>query len=136
VTELVIRPATLADTDSVLGILNEAAEWLTARKIAGWRRDQWKRATLAAAIARKETLLAFERDRAVGTVNLQWTDELFWPGAPADAGYVHRLAVGRDAHGRSVGLNLLAAAERSARDLGKRFVRLDCACESAGLRAY
>ena len=133
---ITFRLAALGDTDTVLRILNEAAEWLAVRGIAGWKAGQWRRAKLEAAIGRGETYLALDERAVVGTMCLQWGDDEMWPGASDDAGYVHRLAVGRAAHGRGIGRTLLAFAERTAREDGKRSLRLDCACASAGLRAY
>lgn len=133
---LAFRLATLEDTDTVLRILNEAAAWLSDRGIAGWQTGQWRRAKIEAAIERGETYLAYDGETVAATVNLEWSDPEMWPAAPADAGYVHRLAVARHAHGRRLGGEVLAFAERTARERGKRYLRLDCACASAGLRAY
>jgi len=136
VSALSFRLATVLDTDIVLAILNDAAAWLAERQIAGWEVGQWTRTSIEAAIGRGETYLAHDREREVGTLNLQWSDQVFWPDAPADGGYVHRLAVARHAHGRSVGRELLSFAERIAREHGKRYLRLDCPCGNEGLRAY
>jgi ribosomal protein S18 acetylase RimI-like enzyme len=120
----------------VLDLLNEAAAWLAERDLAGWQVGQWRQGTIAAAIEHGETYLARDGDAVVATVNLQWSDDLIWPDAAGDAGYVHRLAVARAAHGRAIGHAVLAFAARAAREHGKRYVRLDCPCASAGLRAY
>ena len=72
----------------------------------------------------------------MATMTLQWQDELFWPDAPDDAGYVHRLAVASDAHGRGIGRDLLRWAEREALARGKRFLRLDTSAENPSLRRY
>lgn len=131
-----IRPATPADIDTVIGVLDEAAAWWAERGNAAWRPGHWDRPSLASLIAAGRTFLAYDGEQVLGTFNLQWADRTFWPEAAEDAGYVHRLGVARDGHGRGVGREMLAYAERSAREAGKRFLRLDCACESEVLRAY
>ncbi|HEV2250102.1 MAG TPA: GNAT family N-acetyltransferase [Candidatus Limnocylindria bacterium] len=131
-----IRRTTPADTDTVLGILDDAARWVAGRRVPGWQTGQWARTRIQSAIERGETYLAHDGDTVVGTVNVQWTDPKLWPHGAHDAGYVHRLAVARPAHGRSIGRELLTFAEGIAREQGKRFLRLDCMCASAGLREY
>ncbi|MHB8631975.1 MAG: GNAT family N-acetyltransferase [Candidatus Limnocylindria bacterium] len=131
-----VRLAATAEAGTVLDLLDDAARWLTERGIALWSPGQWRHASILEAIERGETFIAFDGARAVGTLSLQWRDPIFWPDAAEDAGYVHRVAVAREAHGRAVGRQLLAFAERTARRSGTRFLRLDCACESAALRAY
>ena len=131
-----IRTARPEDVGTVVRILDEAAAWWAERGSAAWQAGRWNRPSLEALIDAGQTFLACEADRALGTFNLQWTDRTFWPDAPDDGAYVHRLAVARDAHGRAVGREMLAFAERRARAAGKRFLRLDCACDSEALRAY
>jgi protein-tyrosine phosphatase len=133
---LEIRRATPADIDTVIRVLDEAAAWWAECGNAAWQVGRWDRQSLESLIAAGQTFLAYRGDQVLGTFNLQWADKTFWPDAADDAGYVHRLGVAREGHGRSVGRELLAFAERTARDAGKRFLRLDCACDSQMLRAY
>jgi len=133
---LEIRRATSADIDTVVRVLDEAAAWWAERGNAAWKAGRWDRASLASLIAAGQTFLAYDEDRVLGTFNLQWADKTFWPEAADEAGYVHRLGVARAGHGRSVGREMLSFAERAAREAGKRFLRLDCACDSQVLRAY
>ena len=79
---------------------------------------------IAADISRGEVYLARCERRAVGTFTLQWSDALFWPGAKAEADYIHRIAVRREAHG--LGLALLKMAERVTAASGRELLRLDC----------
>ena len=86
------------------------------------------------AIDAGETWLADVDGEVVGTLVVQWADALFWAGYPADAGYLHRLAVRRP--GTGVGGELLRWAERYAAGNGKSFLRLDCVASNFELRAY
>jgi ribosomal protein S18 acetylase RimI-like enzyme len=136
VTQLEIRPATLADVETVVRIMSEASEWIVERGDPPWNRRPWRAADVQDKIARAETYLALEGGQAVATVTVQPSDEWLWPGRPPDALYVHRLAVARAAHGRKVGAGLLDFAERLATDEGRQYVRLDCHCDNPKLRAY
>jgi len=119
-----IRLATDADLDDVLEVLNEAARWLASRGINQWRADGFPRDLVAGDIACSEAYVARLDSRAVGTFTLQWSDDAFWPGAAGEAGYVHRIAVRRDARG--LGPDLLKAAERATVAAGRKLLRLDC----------
>lgn len=129
-----IRAATAADLDDVLDILNEAARWLASRGINQWRIDGFPRQLIAGDIARGEVYIAIRDRCAVGTFTLQWSDGLFWPGAAGDAGYIHRIAVRRDARGS--GVELLKSAERITLAAGRKLLRLDCYAGNATLCSY
>ncbi len=123
------------DVGAVLGLLNDAARWLRQKGVRQWDPGQWDRDRLQGAVARGETYLAHDGEVLVGTVNVSTEDARTWPEAGA-AIYLHRLAVARAAHGRGIGAQLLAWAEREAQERGLALVRLDCACDNPALRAY
>lgn len=134
--ELKITPATLSEVDIVIDVLDQAAEWVVERGAEGWTPGQWRRERLLEGIEARETFLASRGGTVVGTVTLQWSDETFWPGAPPDAGYVHRLGVTKSAHGQGVGRAMLDWAEKTASEKGRSFLRLDCAGGNVSLQAY
>ena len=129
-----ITLAVSADIDDVLDVLNESARWLASRGINQWRVDGFPRELIAGDIARGEVYVARRDRRAVGTFTLQWSDELFWPGAAEEAGYIHRIAVRRDAHG--LGIELLKFAERMTADMDRKLLRLDCFAGNVALCSY
>jgi GNAT superfamily N-acetyltransferase len=129
-----IRPATAADLDDVLDVLNEAARWLASRGINQWPIDGFPRDLIAADLSRAQVYIARRDRRAVGTFTLQWSDEIFWPGAVGEAGYVHRIAVRRDSRG--LGVELLKTAERATIAAGRKLLRLDCYAGNDTLCAY
>lgn len=108
-----IGPATHADIDAALEILNEAARWLASRAIDQWPADGFPYDIISADVSRGEVFIAKQRSLAVATFTLQWSDQLFWPGASDDAGYVHRIAVRRSARGLGVALLKFAENERA-----------------------
>jgi ribosomal protein S18 acetylase RimI-like enzyme len=59
---------------------------------------------------------------------------MFWPGADDDAGYIHRIAVRREARG--LGVELLKFAERATADAGRKLLRLDCYSGNDALCSY
>lgn len=131
-----MRPAVAADVAGVLALLNDAAAWLLERGVDQWQPGQWSAESIARAIARGETYLMQARGRTLATVSLQWTDALMWPDASGDAGYIHRLAVARDEHGKDIGRILLTWTEWTIAKRGRRLARLDCACDNGQLRRY
>ena len=133
---LIARAARSGETDVVLGLLNDAATWLAARGIDQWTPGQWRAERIAASIERGEVYLASSEGTVVATVAIEWRDELMWPGASDEAGYVHRLAVATAAHGKGIGRDLLRWAELRIGEAQRRFARLDCACDNAALRRY
>ncbi|TME91882.1 MAG: GNAT family N-acetyltransferase [Chloroflexi bacterium] len=133
---LTVEPARTEELDLVLNLLEDASRWLLAKGVEQWHAGQWKREKIAAAMERGEVFLAWEGATVVATISLQWSDELLWPAAAGDAGYVHRLAVASDAHGRGLGRALLDWAGREIARRGRSQLRLDCACDNPGLRRY
>ena len=126
---------------TVVRILSEAGDYSRSRSGGGWRPGQFEEelatgGLLAQAFERGDVYLVRDAQDPVATVTLQWKDELHWPGASEDAGYVHRLAVAPDAHGRGIGRWLIEWAEDEARAREKRFLRLDTSARNAVLRRY
>ncbi len=135
--ELRIAPAQEKDLDTVLGILDEAAEWLASKGIPGWwRPGSFSREAFLDQIRLGEVYVARLDIEAVGTITLQWTDRVFWKGASPDAGYVHKLAVRRAYAGRGLGLEMLEWAARRTSLAGKKFLRLDCGADDHRIRLY
>jgi GNAT superfamily N-acetyltransferase len=129
-----ISQAVPADIDDVLDVLNEAARWLASRGINQWRVDGFLRELIADGTSRGEVYVARRDGRAVGTFTLQWSDELFWPGASEAAGYIHRIAVRRDVRG--LGVELIKFAERVTAATGRTLLRLDCFSGNSALCSY
>lgn len=126
------RRATGASTDVVLGVLDEAAEWLGGRGISQWP-PRFEAAWVEGAVSRGETWLVEVAGRTAGTVTLDRSDPL-WADSPGPAAYVHRMAVRRWAAG--LGAVILTWADGAARRQGAGALRLDCVSSNARLRAY
>jgi len=116
----------------VLAVLDEAAAWLYAAGVQQWPlrfKPEWVRSD----IEQGRTWLAWANGEPVATITLGWSDPL-WEPADESGGYVHRLAVRRDAAG--LGVFLLQWASTRVRRRNRQFLRLDCVAANDRLRSY
>ena len=134
---LKISLAKQSEIDIVLGILDEAAAWLSENKIPTvWAPGGFSRQLFLDQIANGDVYIGSIDDQPVGTFILQWKDLQFWGEQPPDAGYVHKLATRPAYAGRGIGVEMLKWAEKTARAAGKRFLRLNCLAEDRKIRDY
>jgi ribosomal protein S18 acetylase RimI-like enzyme len=132
-----VRPATPNDLDTIVALLRQAYDWLTARGIT----DQWVRPfppeSIAPLIDRGEVYLAIHSDQPVATFTLTYTpDPELWNHPPDHAGYLRRLAVDRAHAGHGIGVQLLDHAGQLVAATGRRWLRLDCAKHNPRLHDY
>lgn len=73
-----------------------------------------------------KTYIAYLDGQPVGIYSLLGKDERIWGDQPIAAIYLHRIALGKSAHGKGIGQLLLDKAIAQARDGGCQFLRLDC----------
>lgn len=139
-----ILQATPAELGQVLSILVQAAEWLKRRGIRQWGHyldgGTEEEQELRRSIERGEVYLVRLGAEPVGTITLQtepsdW-DRQLWGDVTDEALYVHRFAVARDFSGRGLGKRMLDFAEERGRELGKRYLRLDCVGHNQRLNEY
>jgi GNAT superfamily N-acetyltransferase len=132
-----VLPARLEDIDTVLGILDEAAAWIIEQKFPSvWKPGEFSRQTFLDQISSSEVHIGLVDEKPVGTITLQWTDPVFWGELQPDSGYVHKLAVRPAYAGRKIGIEMLRWAEVTARNAGKRFLRLNCLAADKEIRDY
>jgi GNAT superfamily N-acetyltransferase len=134
--EIRVVQARASDLDTVLSILEGAAQWLVSRGIDQWQPGSFSRQRIADRIERGEMYLAELGGRPVGTLALQWSDEEVWGNVTKDAGYVHGIAIRRSLAGKELGRELLRWAENRAASSGKKYLRLDCKAGNRGLNEY
>ena len=134
-TEVEVRRAGPEDVDEIVEILSEAARWLLGRGIRQWP-DPFPPGRVAEVTQRGDFYLARVDGEAVGTLALLWSDPAFWGEQPADARYVHALAVRRAHAGRGLGKRLLDWAGEQTAAAGREYLRLDCRSDNPALRAY
>jgi len=126
-----VRSAEPAEANAVLDVLNEAAGWLSQRRIRQWP-SSFQREWLEPALSDGRVLLGRLNGTIVATATLAWTDPL-WPDDHS-AGYLHFFAVRRAAAG--LGAELLAWVTTAVQEHGRRLLRLDCPADNTPLRTY
>ena len=119
----------------VASLLDEATVWVGERGYEQWPLP-FPHDEISAAIERGEVYVAELDGDVAATVTLLWHDPLYWPDAPADATYVHKLAVSRRRAGQRIGETIVEWADRTAAHAGRDFLRLDCLRDNPGIRAY
>ena len=137
-----IRVARAEDVGTAAEILGDAISWAAERGFSSWTPEDfagpasWGKDRLIQAGEVGGLFLVWVQGRAVGTVSLLPEDLRFWPDQPPDALYLHRFAIRRSHTGRGVGRAVLRWADREVLRQGRRFLRLDCLADNAGIRAY
>jgi GNAT superfamily N-acetyltransferase len=130
-----VKPARPEDANTVAELLDEATSWVHELGYEQWPLP-FPRDELATAIDRGEVYLVEDDGDTVATVTLLWEDPMYWGERPADAVYVHKLAVRRDRSGRGIGAAIVAWANAEALEAGRDFLRLDCLRDNPGIRDY
>ncbi len=130
-----VRMCQAQDVAAVAALLDEATVWVGERGYEQWLLP-FPEEEIAAAIERGEVYVAELDGDAVATVTLLWDDPMYWPDKPADAAYVHKLAVSRACAGQRIGQAIVEWADRMAAAAGRDFLRLDCLRDNPGIRAY
>lgn len=130
-----VRQATLEDISLVSEILREAALWLEQQNMALWGEAEVSPEVVLQDIEVGLFYIAFYESAAAGVVKFQTEDLLFWSDVPQeDSAFIHRLAVRRSFAGGLVSTALMQWAVEHSRELGKRYLRLDCAADRSRLR--
>jgi GNAT superfamily N-acetyltransferase len=134
--EIEIRQATPQDVQIVSDILKEAARWLEQMGMPLWRQGELEPERIAADVSAGLFFLAEYSGDPAGTMKFQLDDPVFWSDArPAEAAYVHRLAVRRPYAGAGLSTALLHWAVERTSALGRRYLRLDCDASRPRLRS-
>lgn len=135
-----IRQAEAADAPRIAGLFGEAARWLEQQGMPLWVEGEITPGRVIADVTSNEEGAVYfiaECDGGVaGAFRFQLEDARFWPDVPkGEGGYLHRLAVTRSFAGKGISTAMLQWAAGHARELGKRWLRLDCDASRPRLRA-
>ncbi|MGW1819472.1 GNAT family N-acetyltransferase [Streptomyces sp. NPDC002125] len=135
-----LRLATTADVDALMGLRIEAEGWLAAAGIDQWRNPETRGPALAKWMIDIEAgrTWVVEDHSLLATVTLAPADMDFWKPSdfPDSAVYVAKLITTRAAKGSSLGGRLLDWAGSQARAQGKPWVRLDCWRDNQALQEF
>jgi GNAT superfamily N-acetyltransferase len=131
-----IRQATVNDAPALAATLIEAADWV--RRLDGtvmWVEGELEEHRVRAEAEAGMFVVAEAEGEIIGAIRFQLDDQLFWPDIDGrDSAFVHRLAVRRSHAGQGVSSALLQWSVDRARELGKRYLRLDCDADRTRLR--
>ena len=131
-----IRQASVNDTPALAATLTEAADWV--QRLDGtvmWVEGELEEDRVRAEAEAGMFVVAEAAGEIVGAIRFQLDDQLFWPDIDSrDSAFVHRLAVRRSHAGQGISIALLQWSVDRARELGKRYLRLDCDADRTRLR--
>jgi GNAT superfamily N-acetyltransferase len=132
---ITVRQARAADAATIQEMLEEAAGWVDALGVVMWDEEELARGRLHSEVAAGQFFIADVDGEAAGAVRFQLEDQLFWPDLTRDdSAFIHRLVVRRRYKRIGVSTALMQWAVSRARELGKRWLRLDCDADRPKLR--
>jgi GNAT superfamily N-acetyltransferase len=132
-----ISLATTEDFDTVLGLIDEAADWLRTKDTNQWAAPWPNRAERDARVRRgltgQKTWIVWDKDVAAATVTLTprlnpgvWSRPACTCDLSERAVYAHRLITARSHKGQGLGAQLIDWAGLGARgDYGATWIRID-----------
>jgi GNAT superfamily N-acetyltransferase len=131
------------DIEIVIGLIDEAANWLRSIGTDQWAKPWPDRADrdsrIRASLAQGKTWIGWDNEVPATTITADLDDDPHWPDdlRREPAIYVHRLVVGQPYRGVGLGGALLDWAGRTARrDHGARWIRVSAWTTNEGLHAY
>lgn len=133
-----VRRATAEDVAVLTEIRNDAHRKKVSYFDYVWGREgdgfseKWVRDHLS----RKDVYIVEEAGLPVATLTLDFGPDAHWGGHEPSAGYVHGLCVKNGFNGRGLGSFMLDWCAEKIRDMGRRYIRLDCALQNEKLCAY
>ncbi|WP_369077097.1 GNAT family N-acetyltransferase [Paractinoplanes maris] len=143
---VILRKATLKDFEALVGLREEARQWLIHKGTDQWQPKTTGRLSLdqvrsgiARSIAQGTCYVALDGEDLVGTITVdKFADPEFWTDDdnPNDALYAHRMIVGRHFAGKGIGAQMLDYASKLAPAAGKRWLRLDAWRTNDALHRY
>lgn len=134
---LQVRQAQTEDIEAVSAVLHEAAAWLTQMGQPLWKADELTVAQITKDVEGGFFYLAECEGEAAGVLKFQMEDRAFWPDIEqGESTFIHRFAVRRRFAGGAVSNAMLTWAVVHTRELGRRYLRLDCEAERPKLRAF
>lgn len=141
-----IRQAETEDTESVLGLLVQAAEWLQSKGTKQWdyylSNLEENTPEVVDSITNGSTYLLEKDGNTIATLTLEdapseW-DRDIWEQEVEDEGvtYLHRIVVNREYAGQNFGGALIEWARKQAKARDRKYIRFDCLGTNEGLNRY
>lgn len=124
------------DAPVIADILTRAVQYKLKHGDSSWGDQPYTVAEILPGINHSEVYIAKLDGKAVGTLKMQWHDDIVWHRDATAAAYIHQLAIQEGYHGRGMGKQLLNLAASQAAARGKRLLRLDCNDQNQKLCEY
>jgi protein-tyrosine phosphatase len=124
--DLLVRPATEEDADSIAAILTEATALKVSLGDYSWDEGVWSAEEVKGMMKAEQMFVALLGGVAVGCFSLTWQDTEKWGTRPDDAGYLHKLALTSNVRGQGLGPKLVDLAASEVERQGRQYLRLDC----------
>lgn len=132
VKEYTIRIASEDESDSIIILLKEVAQWLQDKEVNQWQYLLGEEATaeILEGVREKYTYVVMKEDEIVGTFTVSpkqndWDQHIFGKEEVSDSLYIHRLAVKRKYKGNGIGETIVKWIEENVQS-DKRYLKLDC----------
>ncbi len=127
-SEIEIIIATADDAELISSILREAAEWLISKGEKLWECDELDVDAVAGEVADGMYRIALSSKVPAGCYRFQTEDLEYWNDVPhEDSAFIHRVAVRREFGRLGISSAMMANAKNEAREIGRKYLRLDCA---------
>ena len=137
---LKIKIATHQDTNEIIKMIKQIAQWMKDNDINQWRYlleggdDQ----EIEQAIINQETYIVLKDRNIVATFTLlseqsEW-DKHIWGSDTSKSLYLHRLAIIPAYMGKNIGKRILAWIDNNVRD--KEYLKLDCISDNLKLNTF
>ncbi|PEX80296.1 GNAT family N-acetyltransferase [Bacillus cereus] len=137
-----IRIASEEESDNIIILLKEVAQWLQDKEVDQWQYLLGEEATaeILEGIREKYTYVVTKEDEVVGTVTVSpkqndWDERIFGKEEVSDSLYIHRFAVKRKYKGNGIGEWMLQWIEENVRR-DKNYLKLDCARHNRTLNDF
>ncbi|MED1114621.1 GNAT family N-acetyltransferase [Bacillus paramycoides] len=132
VQEYKIRIATEDESESIITLLKEVAQWLQDKEVDQWQYLLGEEATaeILEGIREKYTYVVLKEDEIVGTVTAspkqnEWDERIYGKEEVSDSLYIHRFAVKREYKGNEIGEWILQWIDENVQ-CDKNYLKLDC----------
>src|SRR5215472_2106603 len=142
---LVVRRAEPAHLDTIIGLIDEAADWLATKGTDQWAQPWPNRADrdgrILLSLGQGKTWLCWDEETPAATLTADLDDDPYWASEQVRpsrrALYVHRLVVARQYAGMHLGGSLLDWAGRTGRLAhGARTMRISAWTSNRALHRY
>ncbi|PGW65650.1 GNAT family N-acetyltransferase [Bacillus cereus] len=132
VKEYTIRIASEEESDNIITLLKEVAQWLQHKEVDQWQYLLGGEATaeILEGIGEKYTYVVVKENEIVGTVTVspkqsEWDERIFGKEKVSDSLYIHRFAVKRKYKGHGIGEGILQWVYENV-ECDKEYLKLDC----------